>query len=341
MKKSILATTSLVALLLAGCGNTEDQAVQDETEQEESVDQEDTSQEESTDQEESADSEEASEEEGTVELTDSADHDVTVPKNPERLAVFDNGQLDLLRDLGLADRVVVTASSTMPSYLDTFSDVPVAGTLHEVDLEEANAQDPDLAIVAGRSRESFDGLNEFVPTMDVSNNVGDVWESIQENLDYYAQIFDLETEAEDLKDELAADLEELQGMTEDSDLETLFVMTNEGSLSAYGPGTRFGFVHDLFGFEPVDPDIEASRHGMDISFEYVLEQDPDVIFVLDRTAVVGGEESGDLSENPLIQETSAYENDQIIYLDPEVWYLGEGGSTAFQTTIEEVSAVFE
>lgn len=277
----------------------------------------------------------------SLQFEDSAGHQVTVPENPDRLAVFDNGQLDLLRDLNLDDRVVVTASNYLPDYLDTYADVPVAGTLHEVDLETTYAQDPDLAIVAGRSRESFDSLNEFLPVMDVSNNVEDIWQSIQENLDYYAEIFAVQEEADQIKNSLEEDLQALQNQTADSDLSTLFVMTNEGSLSAYGPGSRFGFVHDLFGFQPVDENIESSRHGMDISFEYVLDQNPDVIFVLDRTAAVGGQEAAGLSENALIQETTAYQEDKIIYLDPEVWYMAEGGSTAFAQMMEEVSSVFE
>lgn len=277
----------------------------------------------------------------SLQLEDSAGHQVTVPQDPDRLAVFDNGQLDVLRDLNLDDRVVVTASNYLPDYLDTYADVPVAGTLHEVDLETTNSQNPDLAIVAGRSRESFDSLNDFMPVMDVSNNLDNIWESIQENLDYYAEIFSKQDEAEQIKNTLAGDLDSLQDQTADSDLTTLFLMTNEGSLSAYGPNSRFGFVHDLFGFRPVDEEIESSRHGMDVSFEYVVDQNPDVIFVLDRTAAVGGQEAVGLTDNALIQETSAYKDDNIIYLDPEVWYMAEGGTSAFAQMIEEVSQVFE
>lgn len=324
MKKSIksLLLMSASAALLAACGNepAEEQATEETT------------------TEESATSEESSIEEATtVETTDTAGHQVTLPKNPERLAVFDNGQLDILQDLGLADRVAVTASENLPEHLSAFDDLPVAGSLKEVDLEIANAEDPDMAIIAGRSRESFDGLNSFVPTIDVSNNSENVWESIQVNLDYYNDIFDVEDEINTIKEDLENQLTELQGNAESSDLTTLFLMSNEGSLSAFGNSSRFGFVHDLFGFTPVDENIESSRHGMDVSFEYVLEKNPDVIFVLDRTAAIGGDNSSDFTDNALIQETTAYQNDKIITLSPDVWYLTEGGSTAFETMMEEVS----
>lgn len=311
MKKSLGITLLLSAALLVACGDT------NENEQ-------------GTDQEKS-----------TVTIDDARNESVSVPKNPERLAVFDNGQLDILQDLGLSDRVVVTSIENLPGHLNEYKDLPVAGTLHEVDYEITNANEPDMAIVSGRSRDSYDGLSKFVPTIDLSNNNNELWPTIQNNLERYSKIFDTEEEAEQIEGDLTKQLEELQRLTEDSDLSTLFIMTNEGSLSAYGSGSRFGFVHDLFGFTPVDEKIESSRHGMDISYEYILDQDPDVIFVMDRTAAIGGEASDDFTDNSLIQQTTAYETDQIIYLTPDVWYLSEGGTQAFSKMMEEVSVVFE
>ncbi|GJM75014.1 hypothetical protein HMSSN036_72300 [Paenibacillus macerans] len=57
-------------------------------------------------------------------------------------------------------------------------------------------------------------------------------------------------------------------------------------MSAYGPGSRFGLIHDVFGVPAVDDTIEASTHGQSISFEYVAEKNPDYLFVVDRDAVV-------------------------------------------------------
>ncbi len=39
-------------------------------------------------------------------------------------------------------------------------------------------------------------------------------------------------------------------------------------------GSRFGFVHDLFGFKQADDQIEASTHGQSVSYEYILEKNP-------------------------------------------------------------------
>ncbi len=77
---------------------------------------------------------------------------------------------------------------------------------------------------------------------------------------------------------------------------------------------------------PVDKSIEASTHGMNVSFEYVMEQDPELLYVIDRGAVVGGESSAQqLVENQLVENTQAYQNDRIYYLPPDYWYLSGGG----------------
>lgn len=275
---------------------------------------------------------------GTLTIMDNAEHTVDVPANPQRVAVFDNGQLDVLQSLGLSDRVVATASDILPDYLSEFSDLPVAGTLFEIDLEVANAEEPELAIVGARSQESYDGLADTVPTLDLSNTIQNIWETLQSNLETYGKIFGVEEQAEGKIQGLEEQLTALAENASSSGLNALFLMTSEGQLSAYGPGSRFGHVHDLFGYEPVDSDIEVSRHGMDVSVEYVLEKNPDVIFLLDRGAAIGDESSiSEFEENPVIQETTAYKEGNIVHLSPDMWYLTEGGFISFKTMMDEAA----
>lgn len=81
----------------------------------------------------------------------------------------------------------------------------------------------------------------------------------------------------------------------------LVVLVNEGQLSAYGKGSRFGLIHDTFGFKAADDKIEASTHGQSV-YEYVLEN-PGILFVVDRTKAIGGDDSKDnVATNELIQK---------------------------------------
>lgn len=278
----------------------------------------------------------------TVEIEDSAGNVVEVPFDPERIAVFDNGQLDNIASLGRGENVVATVEGEKPEHLSEFNDVDGAGSFFEIDLEATFDADPDLIIVAGRSSDAYDELSDIAPTIDLSTDWEDYWGSLESNLTRLGENFGEEEQVEELLTDLEQEMEQVASDAEASEQSTLVAMYNEGSLSAYGPASRYGVIHEFFGFEPVDEGIDASQHGMDISFEYVLDQDPDVLFVLDRTAAIGGDDSGEsLEENPVIQETQAYQNDQIIYLTPGPWYLAEGGAGTFGIMLDEVSAVLD
>ena len=273
-----------------------------------------------------------------VTIEDSAGNSVEVPLNPEKVAVFDNGQLDNMKTLGLEDKVVLTASPNMPNHLTVFSELETAGSFFEIDLEVTHAMEPDLIIVAGRSRTAYDDLAKIAPTLDLSNDSQDYFASIETNLNRLGMIFEVEDKSKELTEELADELSTLRANAEGSNLETLMLMFNEGSLSVYGKGSRFGVIHDAFGFVQSDEGIEVSNHGMEVSYEYVLSENPDVIFIIDRTAAIGGEiTSEELEKNPIIQETEAYKNDRLYYLSPSAWYLSEGGAETFQIMMDEVN----
>ena len=58
----------------------------------------------------------------------------------------------------------------------------------------------------------------------------------------------------------------------------LIVLGSEGKVSAYGPSSRFGVIHDVFGFKAADEKIEVSTHGQNVTFEYILETNPRYTF---------------------------------------------------------------
>lgn len=72
---------------------------------------------------------------------------------------------------------------------------------------------------------------------------------------------------------------------------------------------------------------------------YILDLDPEVLFVIDRMNTVGDKSSARvIIENCLIMLTQAYENGKIIYLEPDVWYLSGGGLVSVSNVVEQVEA---
>lgn len=276
-----------------------------------------------------------------LEITDS-NGPLTVPYQPKKVVVFDFSTLDTLRVLGVSDTVVATPVDSLPDYLDTFDALESAGSIKEPDLEKINQLQPDLIIISGRQQDFQADLEKIAPTMFLNVDTTNTWESIQHNVTTIGEIFGKEKEAQEELANLETMIDETKEKAEASNLKALTLLINEGSLSAYGAGSRFSILHDTFGFAQADENIEASTHGQSVSYEYVLKNNPDLIFVIDRTKAIGGDTSqNSLVENELVQQTTAGENDQVVSLDPQVWYLAGSGIESLKLMIEDVNQAFK
>ncbi|UZN00854.1 ABC transporter substrate-binding protein [Lysinibacillus sp. MHQ-1] len=140
-----------------------------------------------------------------------------------------------------------------------------------------------------------------------------------------------------------AKVEEVKGKATASEEKALIVLGSEGALSAYGSGSRFGVIHDVFGVKAADENVKVGTHGDNVSFEYVRDTNPDILFVVDRDAVVNENgESGTKGaiENEIVSATNAVKNGKVFYLDPEVWYLSGGGLQSETLKVEDVLKAF-
>jgi iron complex transport system substrate-binding protein len=258
-------------------------------------------------------------------------------KNPEKVVVFDFGILDTLDEIGI--EVVGLPQATLPSYLekygaDTYTNV---GSLKEPDFEAIHALQPDVIFISGRQAELYDQFEEIAPTVFIHLDYTNYMESFEKNMNLIADIFGKEAEIAAELEEIKAGIEEVQAKAETANQKGLILLANEGKVSAYGPSSRFGIIHDVFGFDAADDGIEVSPHGQSITFEYVMEKNPDILFVIDRNVAVGGETgAADMIENELVQKTNAYKNNKVIYLNPNNWYLSGGGLQSMKVMMEEV-----
>ncbi|MFC4024773.1 siderophore ABC transporter substrate-binding protein [Oceanobacillus longus] len=263
-----------------------------------------------------------------------------VPKNPENIVVFDFGILDTLDQIGV-DVAGVPQSGTIPAYLEKYAseDYENIGSLKEPDFEKIAEINPDIIIISARQAALHDQLEEIAPTIHLGVDTTNYMESFKQNMDIVGEIFGAQDE---IDEELTAIDESIAAVNEkatESEKKALIILANDDKISAYGPNSRFGLIHDVFGIPPVDESIEASTHGMNVTFEYVTEKNPDLLYVVDRTAAVGGDTSAQqLVENQLVENTKAYENDNIIYLNPDYWYLSGGGLTSVAEMINEIDA---
>lgn len=267
--------------------------------------------------------------------------DVTFDKMPERIVVFDYGFLDTLDALGVEGVVGVPQDSSLPSNLEEYAsdEYENVGTLKEPLLEDIAEIGPDVIFISGRQAPFYEELKEITPNVVfVGTSQDDYWNTFLASVDTAAKMFDKEKEADEYLAKIDSALEEIKALA--GNFETsLVTMYNEGKLAGFAENSRFGYIYDIYGFTPVTDNIESSSHGSNFGFEALLEFDPQVLFVIDRTAAVGGESNIDADmENAIVQKTQAYKNKRIVYLDGPLWYLSGGGLQSELSKIEEVLA---
>ncbi len=269
--------------------------------------------------------------------------DTLVNTNPKRVVVFDYGILDSLDALEI-EGIVGVVQDGLPDYLSKYAgeEYSAIGTLKEPDMEKIFELTPDLIIITGRQADYYEELNKIAPTINLAMDTSDYLGSFKSNMNTLAQIFGKEKEVTTKVEEIENTISELNAKVTGKNINGLITLANDGAFSVYGQDSRFGIIHKEFGVTPVDEAIEGSTHGQKASFEYVVEKNPEYLFVVDRAAIAGGNTSAkELFDNELIEKTDAYKNDNIVYLDPVIWYTSVGGFTSTTKMVEEINAAIK
>lgn len=265
---------------------------------------------------------------GTIEVVD----------RPQRVVVFDIGTLETFDELDIP--IVGAPLTFVPEHLKTVmnsSDIEDVGSLKEANYERVNALNPDLIIISARLETAYDEFSKIAPTLFLETDAKDYMKSFKDNTLTVAQLFHKEEQALEKLAVIQENIDNAKETLAKDQHNGLILLYNNGRFSAYGSGSRFGFVHDVLGVKPAVEDLDVAVHGQKVSNEFVLETNPDYLFIIDRNAVVNKVESNKSDiENPLIKETNASKNGKIIYLDPSVWYMSQGGITSTRMMTEEI-----
>ena len=255
--------------------------------------------------------------------------ELEVPFDPQRIAILDLASLDILDSLGVGDRVVGMASTSI-DYLSAYSEntnlVPL-GTIKEADLEAVMECEPDVIFIGGRLSSMYDDLSQIAPVVflqtDTAADGKGVIESVRDNATTIASMFGLE-------DEIASKMEafdqRIAALQEFAAGKTAVVgMCTSGSFNVLGNDGRCSIIGREIGFDNVAAGVAAEQgghggkpegtgkqgnnqgesqgegksgeavaavtatHGNEASFETIVSLDPDYIFVMDRDAAIGTE----------------------------------------------------
>jgi iron complex transport system substrate-binding protein len=268
-----------------------------------------------------------------------AQGETTLPDRPAKVLTFDLASLDTLDALGVD--VAGVPGSNMPEFLAKFRDDRYLkiGSLFEPDFEKVHAAKPDLIIVAGRSSSKYADLAKIAPTIDLTIAPTNFVGGTKQNIETLGRIFGKETEAAALVSDIDSSIAKAREEAANAG-GTLMLMVNGGKLTAYGKGSRFGWIHDAFGLKPAVENIKAANHGEAVSFEFLLKANPDFLLVLDRDAAIGqsGTAARQVLDNELVAATNAAKTGRILYVEPARWYIVGGGARSLKATADEISS---
>ncbi|MBF0714196.1 ABC transporter substrate-binding protein [Gemella sp. GH3] len=265
--------------------------------------------------------------------------DVEVMKNPKNVAVFDIAVLDLMQRYDIKVDNLITPKMSANYVSDLIKDNQKGGSLKEPDYEAISTFKPDVIFAAGRQESVLDELKKLgtVAYFVTDNNFFD--SMMKTNMEI-AKIFGVEDKVTKDKEKFEDKIKEISDKAKASGKKVLIVMTNEGKITAFGPNSRFGYIHSLFGFEAADANIQESSHGNEINYEYISKLNPDIIFYVDRNKVVQSKTNANAQstlDNELVKTTNASKNGQIYELDAQYVYLAPNGLTSFERTMEQIA----
>lgn len=273
-----------------------------------------------------------------------AQGEATLPARPEKVLVMDWAVVDTLDQLGVD--IAGVPGSNAPDYLSKYEgeDYLKIGSLFEPDVEAIAGSGADLMILGGRSRRAYDQVSDVLPTIDMSIDNLDFLDSVEARTTELGRIFGTEDRAAEMNEELEAKVAAVRDAAEGQG-SALSIVVAGGKIGVYGPDSRTGWIHNELNFPSVMDGVDdRSDRGDAASFEFILDRNPDWLFVVDRDAAVGnegGQPAKAVLDNELVRQTNAWKNGHVVYLDPEDAYIVMNGYTAVNNMLDQIQTALE
>ena len=268
---------------------------------------------------------------------------ILVKNNPKRLAVMDYSALDIIDTLNLGGNVVgVSKQENSIEYLNSYienDNLINLGTIKEPNMEGVLEANPDLIIIGGRLAEYYDELSKIAPVYLMQTKIEEgVVNSIKNNAKTIASLYGIESEVEKKFVDYEKRIKEIKEFSKEK---TAIISIISGQkFSVLGDNGRCSLISNEFGFKNIGlvEGQETSTHGNEVSYEFILETNPEYIFVLDRDQAIGTQSGADeIFSNEIIKETTASKNNNIIILEnSNIWYMADGGIKALDIMISDI-----
>lgn len=267
----------------------------------------------------------------------------TVPDNPKRIVLLDMGAADNLLYLGETSRVVgIARADYFPDYLqNAYKDKVGVGLLGQPDFEAIANLNPDLIITTIRAQKSEEELRKIAPVLRADIAYGKAYDSIKLNLRNLGKLTNKNAQVETMIKNWDKQVASIRNASKGKN--ALVLQLRDRKLAAFGPKSHYSMIYEDLGFTPVDPKLDSDRLGVNVSYEYVKETNPQYIFVVDRNYAHSNIEGSvaDVFKTPLLASTQAVKNNNLVTLHSKLWFYVTGGYKATTEMFEQILQVLK
>ncbi|MDD2283374.1 MAG: ABC transporter substrate-binding protein [Syntrophaceticus sp.] len=268
----------------------------------------------------------------TVTVTDSTGRSVELPQPLEKVVILNTDVAEAMRILGVQDKVVGVSDTVQKDPFIGMQDKEVVGTWSEPNFEKIVEVEPQV-VISYASSGAGEEVAEKLKSTDVKVLLLDFYkpEEYDKDLKTLGKVFGKEDQADAFlkwKGEQIAILDKVKDIKEDEKTSVFTITTNylaQEKWSTYGSGTATAQGLEMAGLDNVAGELEQYP---EVSPEWILEQNPEAIILIDRTdGYLGYEVEGDtavkdyyesIKNNKVLSKTDALKNEQFYVISSEL-----------------------
>ena len=238
---------------------------------------------------------------------------VTIPDEPIRIVSASASHTEMIYALGAGDRIVAT---------DLFSDwPPEAAETEKIDafnigVETVAALDPDLVILFFDPGDVVDGLGRLgIPAILFSAPA--TLDEAYAQMEAVGAAVGADLEAAELVSEMREDIEEITARIPSGDDRPTYYHELDPTLYSITSSTFIGSIYALAGMDNIADAADDAGFGYpQLSAEYLIEADPDFIFLADTVCCDAS--AATVAERPGWDTLTAVRTGRVIELDDSV-----------------------
>ena len=234
-------------------------------------------------------------------------------ESPSRIVSLSPTHTEMLFALDAASQVI--AVDSLSNYPEEAAAVRTDLSAYEPNVEAISAYEPDLVVIA----DDFTGLTEQLDAIGIP-----VWEGLAPATldDVYAQIEDLGRtigrvdEAAALVGSMSAAIETILGQAPGLELGLTYYHELDDTNYSVTSNTFVGGLYSLFGLRNIADVSEGTSDYPQLSAEFIVSQDPDLIFLADT--VCCGVTAESVAARPGWGDLSAVRNGLVFEMNDDL-----------------------